>query len=61
MKLQNEAWRYRKRRIREDVKRLIDEFAGQRPPNALTKTGTLNRQLKSSVERLDLTLISDLG
>jgi hypothetical protein len=26
MKLQNEAWRRRKRRSREDVKRLIDEF-----------------------------------
>jgi len=26
MKLQNEAWRHRKRRRREDVKRLIDEF-----------------------------------
>ena len=26
MKLQNEAWRHRKRRSREDVKRLIDEF-----------------------------------
>ena len=26
MKLENEAWRYRKRRSREDVKRLIDEL-----------------------------------
>jgi hypothetical protein len=26
MKLQNEAWRRRKRRSREEVKRLIDEF-----------------------------------
>jgi hypothetical protein len=26
MKLQNEAWRHRKRRSREEVKRLIDEF-----------------------------------
>ena len=27
MKLENEAWRRRKRRSREEVKRLIDEFA----------------------------------
>ena len=26
MKLQNEAWRHRKRRSREDVKKLVDEF-----------------------------------